>query len=54
MQRAKTVYDFLINVGIQANRLTYKGFGQSQPKANNDTEQGRMLNRRTEFLITGK
>ncbi|MBL7926694.1 MAG: OmpA family protein [Bacteroidia bacterium] len=54
MQRAKTVYEYLIKSGIQANRLTYKGFGQSQPKASNETEQGRTLNRRTEFLITAK
>ena len=47
--RAKAVYDFLIKNGITANRLRYKGFGESQPIATNDTEEGRQSNRRTEF-----
>ncbi|OQA05909.1 MAG: Outer membrane porin F precursor [Bacteroidetes bacterium ADurb.Bin397] len=33
-------------------RLTFKGYGDSSPVATNDTEEGRALNRRTEFLIT--
>ena len=35
--RAKTVYDFLINEGIAANRLAYKGFGSAQPIIGNET-----------------
>lgn len=49
--RAKAVYDFLIRSGIDANRLTFEGYGKEKPIATNDTEEGRQLNRRTEFKI---
>ncbi|MEE4256507.1 MAG: OmpA family protein [Bacteroidales bacterium] len=49
--RAGAVYDFLINSGIDPDRLEYKGFGMSQPVSDNETEEGRALNRRTEILI---
>jgi outer membrane protein OmpA-like peptidoglycan-associated protein len=49
--RAKAVYDYLINKGILANRLTYVGYGLSKPIAPNDTEDGRAQNRRTEIRI---
>lgn len=49
--RAKAVYDFLIKSGISAGRLSYKGFGQTKPVADNNTENGRSKNRRTEFVI---
>jgi len=52
--RAKAVYNYLINMGIESARLSYKGFGQSKPVASNDTEEGRSQNRRTEFLIISK
>lgn len=53
-QRAKTVYDYLVQHGVSADRLTYKGYGESKPIATNDTEEGRAANRRTTFTITGK
>ncbi|MEZ5102945.1 MAG: OmpA family protein [Draconibacterium sp.] len=53
-QRAKSVVDYLVNKGIQATRLHFKGYGENVPVANNDTEQGRTLNRRTTVLISGK
>ncbi|HNW97563.1 MAG TPA: OmpA family protein [Bacteroidales bacterium] len=52
--RAKSVYDYIAGKGIDAARLSYKGFGLTQPVASNDTEQGRAKNRRTEFVITEK
>ena len=51
--RARNVYDYLISKGIDKNRLSYKGYGESQPIATNETEEGRALNRRTEFKIIG-
>lgn len=49
--RAKTVYQYLINNKINASRLTFKGYGAMQPIAPNTTEEGRSRNRRTEFKI---
>lgn len=50
-KRAKAVYDYLIEQGIAKERITYKGFGESQPMDTNDTAAGRQNNRRTEFEI---
>ncbi|MGB3465116.1 MAG: OmpA family protein, partial [Cyclobacteriaceae bacterium] len=49
--RAKAVYDFLVDKGINAERLLYSGKGSMQPIADNDTEDGRRQNRRIEFII---
>jgi outer membrane protein OmpA-like peptidoglycan-associated protein len=54
MERAKTVYRYLIDNGIDANRLSYKGYGKEKPVAPNDTEENRAKNRRTEILILEK
>jgi len=51
-KRAKAVVDYLQSKGILPARLKYKGFGDSQPVASNDTEDGRKLNRRVEIIIT--
>jgi outer membrane protein OmpA-like peptidoglycan-associated protein len=49
--RAKAVQDYLLNKGIAAERLKFKGFGESQPVESNDTPEGRGRNRRTEFVV---
>ncbi len=49
--RAKSVYTWLIEKGITATRLSYKGYGESQPISTNDTDEGRQANRRTEFVV---
>ena len=49
--RAKSVCDFLTNNGIEKSRLTYKGFGDTQPIKQNNTDENRSKNRRTEFKI---
>jgi len=49
--RAKAVHDYLINEGIAAERLQFKGFGEERPIADNETPEGRQLNRRTEFEV---
>lgn len=51
--RSKAVVDYLIGKGIDAGRLSSKGFGETRPVADNSTEEGRALNRRTEFIVTG-
>ncbi len=50
-RRAKAVYDRLVQLGIPAGRLSYRGYGESVPVASNETEQGRALNRRTVFVL---
>lgn len=49
--RAKAVYDYLVAKNISAERLKFKGFGESQPVESNDTPEGRGRNRRTEFVV---
>ena len=51
--RAKAVYEFLVQHDVAVSRLSYAGFGFSQPIDVNTTEQGRANNRRTEFKVVG-
>ena len=51
--RARSVLNYLVEEGqIESGRISYKGYGETQPIATNDTEEGRAQNRRTEFRIT--
>jgi OOP family OmpA-OmpF porin len=50
--RAESVRKYLISKGVDAARLTAKGYGASKPIASNDDEPGREKNRRVEFNIT--
>ena len=50
-KRAKAVVEFLNSNGISRSRTRYKGFGDAEPVASNQSEEGRQLNRRVEFLI---
>jgi outer membrane protein OmpA-like peptidoglycan-associated protein len=52
--RARTVYNLLLKLGIPARQMKYKGYGETMPIADNQTEEGRALNRRTVFLIISK
>ncbi|MEN9399537.1 MAG: hypothetical protein RL632_638 [Bacteroidota bacterium] len=49
--RAKGVREYLISQGVDASRLTAKGFGETMPKVENDSEEQRAMNRRTDFVI---
>jgi OOP family OmpA-OmpF porin len=49
--RANAVRQYLLKKGIAAERVTAKGYGASQPAADNDTEAGKQKNRRTEVRI---
>jgi len=53
-QRAKAVADYLISKGVKESRITFVGYGFEKPVADNNTEEGRKLNRRSEIKIIGK
>ena len=52
--RSFTVKEFLESKGVPANRIDFKGYGETSPIAPNSTPDGRALNRRTEFRILDK
>ncbi len=49
--RAKSVVDYLVKQGIDKTRLEYAGYAFDQPISDNDSEEGRQLNRRVEFKV---
>ena len=50
-KRAKTVVDYLTKKGIKAERMTAKGYGETQPLVANDTDENKAKNRRVQFKI---
>ncbi len=51
LNRANSVRSWLIEKGISAERIRAEGRGETQPRASNDTEEGRAQNRRIEFVV---
>ena len=51
LRRAKMVRNYLIGFGVEESRLTYKGYGEAQPIADNSTADGRATNRRVELRL---
>ena len=50
-QRSKAVYDYTLKNGLAKKQVLYKGLGDTNPVADNTTEEGRRLNRRVELKI---
>jgi outer membrane protein OmpA-like peptidoglycan-associated protein len=50
-QRADAVRDALVSSGVPAAMLTTRGYGDTKPRAQNDTEYGRFQNRRIEYSV---
>ena len=50
-RRAASVADYLSSHGVQAARIATRGFGETQPIASNETDEGRAANRRVEIKI---
>lgn len=52
--RADAVKGILVNQGVPAERISTQGQGQNNPVASNDTDEGRLRNRRTELIVSSK
>lgn len=52
--RAKACYDYIVSRGIAEERLSFRGYGESRPIADNTTEDGRAQNRRTVFTVKAR
>jgi outer membrane protein OmpA-like peptidoglycan-associated protein len=52
LRRAKAVQDWLVGKGISPDRLSFTGYGSTQPVASNETSLGRSQNRRVEIKVT--
>ena len=48
-ERAKAVKEYLIGIGVDPDRLKTEGYGEEKPLSDNDTMEGRILNRRVQF-----
>ncbi len=53
-RRAESVRDYIIGKGIDASRITARGYGETSPIANNDTPEGRQSNRRVALRLTSE
>jgi outer membrane protein OmpA-like peptidoglycan-associated protein len=51
LRRAQSVKNWLVSKGIESNRMRTVGRGKLEPIASNDTEEGRLENRRIEFYV---
>jgi outer membrane protein OmpA-like peptidoglycan-associated protein len=51
-KRAASVKQYLVGRGVEADRMSSKGFGKTMPIADNNTDEGRELNRRVELKVT--
>jgi len=49
--RAKSVYEYLLKIGVNESQLSYAGYGAEQPRYTNATEAGRKKNRRIEIKL---
>jgi len=51
-RRAKSVMEYIVNAGVDRNRIDAVGYGESKPFVPNDTSKNKALNRRIEFVAT--
>jgi OOP family OmpA-OmpF porin len=52
--RANSVREYIVKEGIRNNRVVAVGYGENNPEASNQTDEGRQTNRRVEFKVLGK
>jgi outer membrane protein OmpA-like peptidoglycan-associated protein len=53
-RRAASVRDYLTQMGVNANTVVSRGFGEAKPVASNDNAAGRQQNRRVEIVVSGE
>ena len=53
-KRAQATKDFLVSQGVAPDAILFRGFGEDNPIASNDTDDGRKENRRVELVVTGE
>jgi outer membrane protein OmpA-like peptidoglycan-associated protein len=53
-QRAENTRNYLVSQGVSPASITFKGFGESNPIASNETDAGRQENRRVELVVSGE
>lgn len=53
-KRAEAARDYLVSQGVSANSISFKGFGETNPIASNETSAGRQENRRVELVVSGE
>lgn len=51
VRRAESVKNYLVSTGVEPSRIITEGFGESTPRYDNETREGRILNRRVEFTF---
>ena len=51
MDRSFSVMEYLLKKGVNKERLSFKGYGEMNPKVPNTSSKSRAINRRTDFLI---
>jgi outer membrane protein OmpA-like peptidoglycan-associated protein len=52
-KRAEAVRDYLVSSGVNMNNVVARGMGKADPVADNNTAEGRQLNRRVELIVSG-
>jgi len=52
-KRSASVRDYLVDSGVTMDNIIARGFGKTQPIADNNTSEGRKLNRRVEMIVSG-
>ena len=53
-RRADVIAKYLVNHGVAAEKIVARGYGETQPIADNETADGRKANRRIEFRVLGE
>ena len=53
-QRARAIFNYLVNKGIKPGRMVIKAYGYTKSIASNETEEGRQKNRRVVAVITAR